>query len=178
MGLAITDAKRIAGEARDLRNRTCAVVRDPGGRLFDLNAILPKNSGWTLQRADGTPAHDTVVGDGRLNDRPTRFRLQVAFGGACLSDINQDGSVDTSDLFMFVEAWLAGDRLADINADGAAKRRSPSPLTHPRTAERSPRRDCPNVHNTPRDGGGLASREPQAAQERASPRRGAVAPWH
>ncbi len=46
-------------------------------------------------------------------------RVVLSIGGGCVADFNGDGIVNTQDVILFLNAWVAGEASADINGDGA-----------------------------------------------------------
>lgn len=49
-----------------------------GGRMFDLNALIPAGSGWVLSAANDVNEHGQIVGRGRLNGQERAFMLTPA----------------------------------------------------------------------------------------------------
>ncbi|MDQ7013378.1 MAG: GC-type dockerin domain-anchored protein [Planctomycetota bacterium] len=45
-------------------------------------------------------------------------RVVLTIGNACVADFNGDGIVNTQDVLLFLNAWVAGDLTADMNGDG------------------------------------------------------------
>ena len=71
----INDRGVIVGEAQIETGHTRAFIFR-NGEMRDLNTLLPKNSGWTLERALAISEDGRIVGYGRLNGESRGFILE------------------------------------------------------------------------------------------------------
>jgi probable HAF family extracellular repeat protein len=86
-----------------------------GGRMRDLNAMIPRASGWRLEVAQSINAHGVIVGRGYRDGVPLAFMLEPATG--CAADFNLDAIVNSQDFFDFLQDFFVGSAAADFNAD-------------------------------------------------------------
>ena len=77
---AINDQGVVVGRSGSAASGTA--VEWVGGKVLDLNTLLPANSGWVLQNAFGINSSGQILGSGTLSGQPAYF---VLGGGASLS---------------------------------------------------------------------------------------------
>ena len=74
----INDDNIIVGSAR--KNNVNLAVMWLQGRIVDLNALIPQNSGWVLTEARAINASGQIVGKGRKDNKDVIFRLDPVNG--------------------------------------------------------------------------------------------------
>ena len=91
-----------------------------GKSMFDLNNLIPPNSGWHLVWAFDINDNDWIVGFGRHNGQDRAYLLVPI--GECAADINHSGAVDVDDLIAVILGWGAcanpNNCPADVNHSG------------------------------------------------------------
>lgn len=74
---AINTAGQTVGYSRTAANVTHAFFVDITGDMIDLNALLPQDSGWTLQYATGINDNSQISGYGLINGQTHAFLLTI-----------------------------------------------------------------------------------------------------
>jgi uncharacterized membrane protein len=85
------------------------------GRMRDLNAMIPSNSGWRLESATSINAVGQIVGRGYHNGLPLAFLLEPAT--TCPAEFNLDGVVNSQDFFDYLVEFFENTPAGDFNAD-------------------------------------------------------------
>jgi probable HAF family extracellular repeat protein len=75
-GFAINDSGVVVGQASPLSGGYVAFVYS-GGKMKDLNQLIPAGSGWVLQDAYGVNAAGQIVGEGLLRGQERGFLLTL-----------------------------------------------------------------------------------------------------
>src|SRR5207245_8849479 len=74
-GLAINNSGAVVGFATTRANEYHAFVSINGGRMQDLNRLIPRNSGWVLGQANGINDAGQIVGYGTIHGHTHTFLL-------------------------------------------------------------------------------------------------------
>src|SRR5437667_428445 len=76
-GLAISNSGTVVGFATTRRNEYHAFVSINGGRMQDLNRLIPPNTGWVLGEANGINDVGQIVGYGTIHGQTHAFLLTL-----------------------------------------------------------------------------------------------------
>ncbi len=98
-------------------------VSFPGHGVFPLPEVTTEGSqGWTVLQSFGGTL-DGFIEIRMKTNMPTEFNEGVVVfmppAERCVADLNNDGGVDLSDIFVFLDAFSNNDPLADLNIDGS-----------------------------------------------------------
>jgi probable HAF family extracellular repeat protein len=74
-GLAINNSGTVVGFGTTRDNAYHAFVSFDGGRMQDLNRLIPRRSGWVLGEADGINNAGQIVGYGTIRSETHAFLL-------------------------------------------------------------------------------------------------------
>ncbi|HEY4257416.1 MAG TPA: hypothetical protein VGM66_09400 [Candidatus Udaeobacter sp.] len=74
-GLAINNSGTVVGFATTRRNDYHAFISTNGGRMQDLNRLIPANSGWILGQANGINDAGQIAGYGTIRGQTHAFLL-------------------------------------------------------------------------------------------------------
>src|SRR5262249_28666831 len=74
-GLAINNSGAVVGFATTRRNEYHAFISNNGGRMQDLNRLIPPNSGWILGEAHGINDVGPIAGSGTIHGQTHAFLL-------------------------------------------------------------------------------------------------------
>lgn len=112
--LSASDDGIVVGYYIDNRSQQRAFV-SMYGNMFDLNGLIPANTGWRLLIATDVNERGQIVGQGRNPQGRLRGFILTP---PCRSDFNRDGGIDGMDVESFFDAWSEGQDVADMNLDG------------------------------------------------------------
>ena len=74
-GLSINNSGTVVGFATTRQNEHHAFVSINGGRMQDLNRLIPPNTGWVLGEAHGINDVGQIAGYGTIRGRTHAFLL-------------------------------------------------------------------------------------------------------
>ncbi len=92
--VAINDNDLIVGNGYNASSGTHALLWD-GDQVFDLNDLIPANSGWTLYEATDIGNDGTIVGDGSFNGQISAFELTPSASPSGSSSVPEPASAAT-----------------------------------------------------------------------------------
>jgi len=112
---AINGSGLIVGTASTLSSSIGAAVLWKDGQVFDLNDLIPAESGWTLEAAKDINNAGRIVGTGTAPNGESHGFLLIPIAPG---DVNRDGTVNVNDLLALLAAWGPCDQpCVDVDFD-------------------------------------------------------------
>jgi probable HAF family extracellular repeat protein len=91
---AINDSDQIVGDGFNQSPGTHAIIWE-NGQVYDLNTLIPANSGWTLDKATAIGNDGTIVGYGTFDGQTGAFELTPTAAPSGSSSVPEPASVAT-----------------------------------------------------------------------------------